>query len=184
MIHTALVVAAVLAVLIAAVFVRAALRPDVFRMERSARIAAAPEKVFMLVNDLRAWSRWSPWEKKDPGMKKTHSGATQGKGAIYEWDGNKQIGSGRMEITESSPYGRIAIKLDFIKPFEGHNVAEFTLKPDGGGTELTWAMFGPTPYLMKVMHTVLPVERMIAKDFDAGLAELKAAAEGTSFGPK
>lgn len=148
-----------------------------FRVERSARIAAAPEKVFPLIDDLRAWSAWSPWEKLDPAMKKTFGGPARGAGATYAWEGNKKVGAGRMEITESVPSSRVAIKLDFLMPFEARNVAEFRLDADGGATVVTWSMRGPAQLFWKVMGLFMNMDKMIGKDFEAGLAAMKASAE-------
>ena len=164
-------------VLIAAVLFFAAARPDTFRVQRSMNIKATPEKVFALINNFRNWEAWSPWEKMDLTMKKIHSGAESGKGAVYEWEGNKKVGQGRMEIIESSPATRILIQLDFIKPFEGHNMAEFTLKAEGGSTSITWAMYGPSPYFAKLMGLFCNMDKMIGKDFEAGLAGMKTIAE-------
>ena len=170
-------IAIIIVVLIAAVLIFAATKPDTFRVQRSASIKAPPEKIFALINDLHRWDAWSPWEKKDPAMKRTHSGAANGKGAVYEWDGNKDVGKGRMEITESSPPSKVAIKLDFIKPFEGHNIAEFTLKPEGDSTNVTWVMDGPAPFISKVMQVFFSMDKMIGKEFETGLANLKTIAE-------
>jgi uncharacterized protein YndB with AHSA1/START domain len=167
----------VIAVLLAALLIYVATRPDTFRIERSIGIQATPEKVFALINDLRAWSRWSPWERKDPGMQRSFSGPDSGQGAAYAWEGNKNVGSGRMEIVETSPPSRIVIKLDFMKPFEAHNTVEFSVQPQGTATQVTWAMFGPMPYLSKLMTTFFSMDKMCGKDFEAGLAQLKAAAE-------
>jgi uncharacterized protein YndB with AHSA1/START domain len=164
-------------VVIAAVLIFAATKPDTFRVERAAGIQAPPEKVFALINDFRRWDAWSPWEKKDPGMKRTFGAATSGKGATYAWDGDKNVGQGSMEIAESVPHSRIAIKLDFVKPFEAHNTVEFTLRPRGGVTDLTWSMQGHTPYFAKVIHVFFDMDSMVGKDFEAGLASLKALAE-------
>jgi uncharacterized protein YndB with AHSA1/START domain len=163
--------------LIAAVLAYAAFRPDSFEVRRAATIQAPPEKIFPLINDFHQWSAWSPWEKMDPAMKRTHTGAAAGKGAAYAWEGNSKVGQGRMEITESSPPSRIAIQLDFIKPFEGHNVAEFTLVPQNGATQVHWAMRGPSPYVARLMGIFFNMDKMIGQDFEAGLANLKAAAE-------
>jgi uncharacterized protein YndB with AHSA1/START domain len=167
----------VIAVLLAALLIYAATRPDTFRIERSIGIQATPEKVFALINDLRAWSRWSPWERKDPGMQRSFSGPDSGQGAAYGWEGNKNVGTGRMEIVETSPPSRIVIKLDFMKPFEAHNTVEFSVQPQGTATQVTWAMFGPMPYLSKLMTTFFSMDKMCGKDFEAGLAQLKVAAE-------
>ena len=170
-------IAIAVVVLIAIVLVYAATKPDTFRVQRSTGIKAPPEKIFAVINDLHGWAAWSPYEKKDPAMKKTHSGAASGKGAVYAWDGNNQVGAGRMEIMESSPPTRISIKLDFLKPFEGHNTAEFTLAAEGDSTDVTWAMYGPSPYIAKLMGIFFSMDNMIGKDFEAGLANLKAVAE-------
>ncbi|MDP2803560.1 MAG: SRPBCC family protein [Phreatobacter sp.] len=152
-------------------------RPDHFRLERSTLIAAAPETIRPLIADFRVWRYWSPWEAKDPGMKRTLSGAEAGVGAVYGWEGNGQVGTGRMEIVEDTPR-QIAIKLDFLKPFEAHNLAEFTLVPEGAGTRVTWAMSGPQPFIARLMTMVFSMERMVGPDFEAGLANLKRQAEG------
>jgi hypothetical protein len=163
--------------LVVVLLVFAATRPNSFRIQRAASIKAAPEKIFAFINDFHHWPSWSPWEKLDASMKKTHSGAENGKGAVYEWDGNKQVGKGRMEITEATPPGNVIIKLDFFRPFEAHNTAEFTLEGQGDTTQITWAMHGSMPYMMKVMSLFFSMDSMVGKDFEAGLANLKALAE-------
>src|SRR5512134_30801 len=138
-------------VVIVAFLAYAATRPDTFRVERATSVNAPPEKIFPLINDFHAWSAWSPFEKKDPAMKRTFGGAPSGKGALYAWEGNKEIGKGSMEITESSPPSRITIKLDFVKPFEAHNVVDFTLAPQGNATNVMWSIHGPSPFISKVI---------------------------------
>src|SRR5512134_3178043 len=171
------IAAIIVAILIAGVLILAATRPDTFRVQREANIQAPPEKVFAFINDFNRWGAWSPWEKKDPAMKRTFGAATSGKGATYAWEGNKDVGRGRMEIAESVPPSRIAIKLDFVKPFEAHNTVDFTLAPRGETTSVTWAMQGHTPYFAKIIHVFIDMDSMVGKDFEAGLASLKAAAE-------
>jgi uncharacterized protein YndB with AHSA1/START domain len=166
-----------LVVVVAAILAFAATRPDSFRIERTASIKAPPDRIFPYVNDLHAHAAWSPWERKDPAMKRTHSGAPSGAGAVYAWDGNKDIGAGRMEITESAPPAKMVAKLDFIRSFEAHNMVEFTLRPDGESTVITWAMYGPSPFISKVMGLFLNIDSMVGKEFEAGLASLKALAE-------
>ena len=171
------IIATVVVVLIAAVLGMAATKPDTFRVQRATSIKAPPEKVFALINDFHNWGQWSPWEKLDPALNRTYSGPASGKGAVYEWTGNSKVGAGRMEITEPTPSSKVLIKLDFIKPFEGHNMADFTLEPQGDTTNLSWAMYGPTPFVSKVMQVFISMDSLIGKDFEAGLANLKAAAE-------
>lgn len=167
----------VLALVIVAMLVYASTRPDSFRVERSLDIKAPPGKVFGHINELRGWAAWSPYEKRDPAMKRSFSGPEKGKGAVYEWDGNKEVGAGRMEVLEATEPSRVLIKLDFSRPFEGHNTAEFTLKAAGDTTTVTWAMYGPAAFVTKVMGLFFSMDAMIGRDFEAGLASLKALAE-------
>jgi Polyketide cyclase / dehydrase and lipid transport len=171
------VLAALIIVLVLIVLVIASTKPDSFRIERSATIKASPEKIFPLINDFHQWLSWSPWEKMDPALKRTHSGAASGKGAIYEWEGNKKVGQGRMEITESTPLSKVTIKLDFLKPFEAHNTAEFTLAAQTDSTNVTWSMLGSQPFMFKVMTIFMSMDKMIGKDFEAGLSNMKGIAE-------
>jgi uncharacterized protein YndB with AHSA1/START domain len=174
------IIAIAILVAVVAILIYATTKPDAFRVERTTTIKAPPEKVFALIDDFHNWPTWSPYEKKDPDMKRTHSGAASGKGAIYEWDGDKNVGKGRMEIIESSPSSpssRIVIKLDFLAPFEAHNTAEFTLQAQGDSTQVTWAMYGPANYVSKLMSVFFSMDKMVGDDFAVGLANLKAAAE-------
>lgn len=171
------IIALVVIAVIAIVLVFAAFRPDSFRYERSIRIKASPEKIYAFLDDFHRWTAWSPWEKKDPAMQRQFGGSASGKGATYAWQGNKDVGEGRMEIVESAPHGSLKIQLVFIKPFAANNMAEFTLTPAGDETEVHWAMYGPQPYVAKVMGLFLNMDKMIGKDFEAGLAALKASAE-------
>jgi carbon monoxide dehydrogenase subunit G len=177
MVETIVIIVVVLAVIIGALLIFAASRPDSFRVERSLSIAAPAEKIFALVNDLRSHGVWSPWEKKDPAMNRTYSGAASGKGAIYEWDGNKNIGQGRMEITDETPPNRVIFKMDFFRPFKAHNTAEITLEPQGDATRVTWAIYGPSPFMSKVMGLLCNFDRMIGREFETGLANLKTLTE-------
>ena len=171
------IVVIVVVVLIAAVLVLAATRPDAFGVQRATAISASPDKIFPFINDFNRWPLWSPYENKDPAMKRTLSGAVSGKGAVYEWDGNSQVGKGRIEITDASAPARVTIKLDMIKPMEGHNIVDFTLEPRGGATQLTWAMRGTCAYMHKLMGLLCNMDKMIGKDFEVGLANLKTLAE-------
>jgi Polyketide cyclase / dehydrase and lipid transport len=172
-----LIIVGVIVLGIVVLLVYAATQPSAFRVQRSASIQAPPERIFPLINDFRSWAAWSPWEKLDPNLKRTFSGPASGVGSTYEWEGNKKVGQGRMEITESAPSSKISIKLDFIKPFEAHNTADFTLAPNGSSTDITWAMLGQKPFLFKVMSVFMNMDKMIGKDFEAGLANLKAQTE-------
>lgn len=163
-------------VLVIAILIYAATKPDTFRIERSVNIKAPPEKIAPLINDFHNMQTWSAWEKVDPTMKRTYSGAESGVGAQYAWEGNKNIGSGSMEVTESS-LTKIAMNLDFTAPFAAHNKVEFTLQLNGDSTTVTHAMFGPSPYISKLMGLVFSMENMVGSKFEEGLAALKAIAE-------
>ncbi len=171
------IIVIVVLIVVAGILIHAATKPNDFRVQRSLAIKAPPEKIYALIADLKGWQAWSPYEKKDPAMKRTLSGAPSGKGAVYEWEGNKNVGAGRMEIIEANVPSKVVIKLDFLKPFEAHNTAEFTMVPSGDNTTVTWAMYGPSPYMMKVMGTFMNMDRMVGDDFAVGLANLKALAE-------
>jgi len=175
------IIAIVLAVAIVVVLILAATKPDRFSVERATSVTAPPEKIFPLIDDFQQWGSWSPYENKDPAMQRSYSGAVRGKGAVYEWNGNSNVGSGRMEILDSLEPAKIVIKLDFFKPFEGHNTAEFTMLPQGGDTlmttAVTWRMHGSAPFISKLMQVFINLDNMVGKDFEVGLANLKRLAE-------
>ena len=177
MLKTIAIVVAVIVVVVAGILIYAATKPNSFTVRRSIDVKAPPAKLFAMIDDLHRWAAWSPYEKKDPDMKRTFSGSQSGKGAVYEWDGNNSVGKGRMEIIDTATPSKVAIKLDFIKPFEGHNTAEFTMEPKGDQTVVTWAMYGPSSYIFKLMGIFMSMDNMIGKDFEVGLANLKALGE-------
>ena len=170
---TALVI---IAVVVIGVLVAAALRPNTFRVERSIVIKAVPEKIFPMINDLHRFNTWNPYERMDPQIKGSYSGADSGKGAAYAWE-SKKVGTGRMEILDTAPPRRVVMKLDFLKPFEGHNTTVFTLEPQGAATSLTWTMTGPMPFVSKLMSVFVSMDKLIGKDFETGLAKLKGVVE-------
>ncbi len=154
-----------------------ATRPATFHIERSATMAAPPESAFAQVNDFHNWGAWSPWEKLDPNMKRTHGGAPSGVGATYAWVGNNEVGEGRMTIEKSEPGKLVQIKLEFIKPFEATNIATFSFSPSGDGTKVTWAMDGNNNFMSKAFHMVMDMDKLVGSDFEKGLAAMKSAAE-------
>jgi hypothetical protein len=166
----------VIALAVLAVLAIAATKPNELRIERSARINASPERIFPHINDFSRWVNWSPYESLDPDMRKTFTGASAGKGAIYEWDGNAKAGKGRMEILHSSPT-RIDIKLDFERPFKANNTAAFALAPNGTSTNVTWSIHGPQPLMSRVMGVFVNMDQLIGRDFERGLQNLKSVAE-------
>jgi uncharacterized protein YndB with AHSA1/START domain len=155
----------------------ASTQPDTFVVERAVHIQAPPDKIYPYLADFRQWSAWSPWEKRDPAMQRRFSGAASGQGAVYAWEGNQDVGSGRMEIRSARPISSVDLQLDFLAPFEAHNTATFTLVPQNGATAVTWTLQGPMPLLSKVIGVFVSMDQMVGKDFEAGLANLKAAAE-------
>ena len=166
----------VIATVVAALLAYAAFKPDSFRLSRSVVIAAPPERVFPLINDLRRFNEWNPFAKMDPAGVMTYDASSAGVGGAYSWQGEK-TGEGRMQITESVPGQRVTARLDFRKPFEAHNVVDFSVQAAGGGTTVTWAMHGPMPYLNRLMTIFFDMDKTVGKDFEAGLANLKALAE-------
>ena len=177
MLEVIVVIAVILAVIIAAILILAATKPATLRVQRAISINAPPERIFSLISDFHQWLSWSPYEQKDPAMKRTYSGAERGSGAVYAWDGDKNVGSGRMEILETSAPQKIVIKLDFFTPFEGHNTAEFTMLPQGDGTHVTWLMHGPANFMSRLIQVFINLDKMIGKYFEAGLANLKTLTE-------
>jgi hypothetical protein len=169
-----------LAVAIIAMLLYAATAPDIFLVSRSAVMAAPPEKIFPMINDLHAQSAWSPFEK-DPDMKRSHSGAPAGPGAVYEWDGNRNVGAGCIAITDSLPPSRVSLKLDISRPFEAHNKVDFLLEQNGGGakvsTKVTWAMQGRQPFMAKLVSLFINCDKMVGGEFERGLAKLKTLVE-------
>ncbi len=170
-------VAVVLAVLFAILFVVVARRPGEFRIERSATFAAPPERVFEQVNDLHRWQGWSTWAKLDPNAVETHEGAPSGTGAVMSWNGNKQVGAGRMTILESRPHELIRMKLEFLRPMRATNATEFTFWPENGGTSLRWAMTGTNGFVGKAFCMMVNMDKLVGGDFEKGLANLRAIVE-------
>jgi len=158
-------------VLAGAVLAVAATRPDVFRVQRAVSIQASPERIYRHIADFERWGAWSPYEKKDPAMKRS----IQGK--VYQWEGNREVGQGRMEIVEAAAPSKVRITLDFSKPFEAHNMVEFSLQRKGEATDVTWDMQGPAPFLSRLIGLFVDMDAMVGRDFEAGLANLKAIAE-------
>src|SRR5580692_10760870 len=173
------IIAVVLAIAIIIILGLASRKPDTFAVRRSVLVQAPAERIFPLVNNFHQWGGWSPWEHRDPAMKRSYSGAESGKGAVYAWDGNKNVGSGRMEILDASSPSKITIKLDFLKPFEAHNTAEFTFVPEreASATNVIWVMRGPSSFMSKVMQVFMDFDKMVGKDFETGLANLKTLTE-------
>jgi hypothetical protein len=170
-------IAILVLVLLGVLLIFAATKPDTFSIQRSMTMKAPPEKIFACINDFHNWTSWSPWEKLDPTMNRTYEGRENGQGAQYAWEGKGKVGAGRMEILESTPFSGITIKLDFIKPFEGHNTAVFGLETQGDFTTVNWKMYGPQPYMGKLMTMFCNMDAMIGKDFEAGLTNMKALVE-------
>jgi hypothetical protein len=166
------------AVLVGGVLIAASTRPDSFRVQRSTSMKASPEKIFPLVNDLKSFNTWNPFNKKDPGVRGSYSGAASGPGAAYAFEGDRNVGRGRIEITDSRPASEVRMNLHMLSPMEGRNVVEFSLKPEGGeATRVTWAIQGPMPYVSKVLSLFVDMDAMIGREFEQGLADLRKIVE-------
>lgn len=166
-----------LAVIVVVSVVVVALRPSEFRVERAATISAPPPVVFAQVNDFRKWDAWSPYARRDPAMKKSFEGAPAGVGAIYRWSGNHEVGEGRTTIIESRPHDLIRIKLEFVRPFAATNTAEFTFRPEGERTAVTWSLAGRNNFMGKAVGLFMNMDRMVGGDFEKGLARMKSVVE-------
>lgn len=169
-------VAAALIVVVVGLVGYAASKPDTFRVSRSITVQAPPEKIAAQVNDFHAWKAWSPFEARDPELKRTFSGPPSGVGSVYAYEGNAKVGSGRMEILELTPQATL-VDLQFLKPMESHNTATFHYEPQGEWTRVTWQMDGPMTLVSKIMDVVFNMDRMVGPDFETGLANLKRLAE-------
>lgn len=169
-----------LAVILLALVVAIAMQPAEFRISRSATISASAATVFAQVNDFHKWTAWSPWEKRDPDLKRNYEGAESGTGAVYSWAGNNKVGEGRMTLTESRPTDLVRIRLEFLKPFKATNTAEFTFQPQGDQTLVTWSMSGRNNFVAKAMGLFMNMDKMIGGDFEAGLAQLKTVSESSA----
>jgi hypothetical protein len=171
------VITIIIVVAIAAVLGYAATQPDTFDIRRTASIQATPENIFPMLNDFQQSMAWSPYEKKDPAMKRAFSGPASGQGSVYEFEGNQEVGAGRIEILESTPFSKVTLRLDMYKPFEGSNTIEYILEPKGETTDVTWAMHGAAPFISKVICLFVDMDKMVGKDFEEGLASLKSLVE-------
>jgi uncharacterized protein YndB with AHSA1/START domain len=167
----------IVAAVIVAILGFAMTKPNTLWVQRSTSINAPPETIFDLINDFHNWSIWAPHDNMDPTMKRTYSGPATGKGAVSDWVSNGRAGRGRMAIVESVPTSKISILVDFVKPFETHNLNEFNLEPAGNSTNVTWTMEGMNLYPMKLMSIFVDMESMFGKHFETGLSSLKIVAE-------
>ena len=169
-----------LAVLVALLVVLVAVQPSEFKVTRTATVAAPPSAVFAQVNDFHKWEAWSPWAKLDPAARNTFEGAPAGAGAGFAWAGNSKVGEGRMTITESRPSELVRIKLEFVKPFAATNTAEFTFKPEGDRTAVTWSMSGDNNFISRAVFLFVNMDKALGSEFEKGLASMKSAAEASA----
>ena len=150
---------------------------DTYTVERSATIAAPPQRVYEQVADFHNWTNWSPWEDLDPDLQRSYSGTEAGTGAVYEWTGNRRAGAGRMEITRAEAPSDVAISLDFVKPFTSHGDTSFAIRPDGEGSRVTWSMTGKQTFMLRMYSLVRSMDALVGPDFEKGLGRLKAHTE-------
>ena len=173
-------VAAVIVLVVGVLALIVAMQPSEFRIERTTTIAAPAPAVFAQVNDFHNWQAWSPWATLDPAAKSSFEGAPAGQGAMFAWAGNSKVGEGRMTITESRPSELVRIKLEFVKPFAATNTAEFTFKPAGDRTAVTWSMFGHNNFLSRAVFLFVNMDKALGSEFEKGLASMKSAAEASA----
>lgn len=178
LVNILIAVAALVAAAVAVILILAARKPDVFRVHRSATIRAPAERIYPLVASLRGFARWSPYEKKDPDMRREFDGPEAGIGASYAWAGDRNVGRGRITVVDAEAPGRVEMSLDMLSPMKVSNIVEFTLAPQGDATLVTWAMRGKTPFFCKILQTLFDMDKMCGRDFEAGLADLEALVEG------
>jgi len=175
-----LAVAAIVVLVVAVLAVVVVMQPSELRIQRSAIIAAPAPAVFAQVNDFHNWEAWSPWAKLDPAAKNSFEGAPAGEGAVFAWSGNSKVGEGRMTITDSRPSELVRIKLEFLKPFAATNTAEFTFKPAGDRTAVTWSMFGHNNFISRAVFLFVNMDKTLGSEFEKGLASMKLAAEASA----
>lgn len=178
-----LVIAGVLIATVVVFCCVVAMQPADFTIVRTTTINATPDKIFEQVNDFHKWEAWSPWAKIDPAMKTTYSGPQAGPGSTYAWVGNNDVGEGKMAITASHPNEHIAIDLEFIKPFAAKNITEFTFKPDGEKTSVTWTMTGKNNFISKAFNLVMNMDKLVGGDFEKGLAQIRSVVESAQKAP-
>ena len=167
----------VVATAIALILIRAAMLPKEFRVSRSTSIQAPSDKIFPLINDMKSFNEWNPFAKMDPTTNTVYRGPVSGPGAAFDWEGTGKAGKGRLEIVEVSVPDAVTMKLDIVKPMEGHNNIVFALRKNGDATDVSWTMTGPYPYLNRIFGTIFNMDNMIGATFDSGLADLKRIAE-------
>lgn len=166
-----------LGLVIVVVLIAATFQPSEFRVSRSTLVFAPADKLFAEVDDFHRWQAWSPYEKLDPGMQRTFAGPAAGIGAIYGWSGDKNVGAGKMTITESVPAQKVGIRLEFTKPMAAVSESTFTFQPEGSETRVRWEMTGRNNYLSKIFCLFMNMDKMIGGQFEEGLANLKRLAE-------
>ncbi|MDO9412140.1 MAG: SRPBCC family protein [Pseudolabrys sp.] len=177
MLTTLLVIAGIIVAAIVVVLILASMKPDHFAVARTATINAPPERIYPFIADFRRWTDWSPYEHRDPNLKRSFAGEPGAVGQHYAWEGNKNVGKGSMTVNEVAEPSKVGINLDFISPFACHNKVVFSLAPQGPSTAVTWHMQGPVPFMAKIMHVFMDMDKMCGKDFSEGLAKLKTQAE-------
>jgi len=152
-------------------------QPSDFKVTRSGIVSAPASAIFPHVNNLQKWEAWSPWAKLDPNAKNSFEGPSEGVGAKMSWAGNNKVGVGSMTIMESRPDEFVQFKLEFQKPMQATNIAEFIFKPEGDQTAVTWTMSGTNNFMGKVMNLVMNCDKMVGGQFEKGLADLRAVVE-------
>ncbi len=159
------------------------LQPSEYRVTRTALMSAPAPDIFAQIDDFRRWQAWSPWAQRDPAAKASFDGPASGKGAVFAWSGNNEVGEGRMTLTESRPGELVKIKTDFVKPFVGTSYSDFTLKPEGSGTSVSWSMFGENDFIGKAMCLFVSMDKVLGGEMEKGLAGIKQLVEAGTKKP-
>ncbi len=159
------------------------LQPSEYRVTRTSTMSAPAPEIFAQIDDFHRWQAWSPWAKRDPAAKASFDGPASGKGAVFAWSGNNEVGEGRMTLTESRPGELVKIRTDFVKPFVGTSYSDFTLKPEGGGTAVSWSMFGENDFIGKAMCLFVSMDKVLGGEMDKGLAGIKQLVEAGTKKP-
>jgi hypothetical protein len=151
-------------------------KPDTFSLQRSTSIAAPAADVFSWINAPKRFNQWNPWALSDPTSNITYSGPDDGPGAAYAWVGKKN-GEGSMTLLTQQAHREVNFALEFVKPFKASNKAVFTLADNAGHTTVTWAMSGQNSFFNKLFQTFVSMDKMVGKDFEKGLSNLKGLVE-------
>lgn len=159
------------------------LQPSDYRVSRTMVMSAPAPDIFAQIDNFHRWQAWSPWAKRDPAAKASFDGPASGKGAVFAWSGNNEVGEGRITLTESRPGESVTIKTDFVKPFVGTSYSDFSLKPDGSGTSVSWTISGQNDFIAKAICLFVSMDKVLGGEMEKGLAGIKQLVEADTKKP-